>query len=156
MGNSTFAVNTYCSDFTSTVSSQYRFAQSIKHGAIPIVFGTKFEFPFAEILDWSKAAIQVPINSMSNIQVPCNVFCLFGKLLHCMNSLWNILISSNVTLGYPRLILRRDCFGNASPGKSILRNIHVDERQDNWYRSDNRATQTANARTARRHFLGNH
>ena len=69
MANSTFSVNTFCSDYTSTVSSQYRFSHTLKYGAIPIVFGTKFEYPYSEILDWSKAVIQVPMNSMSNIQV---------------------------------------------------------------------------------------
>ena len=79
MENSTFSVNTYCSDYTSTVSSQHRLAHSIKLGAVPIVFWLRFEYPFSEILDWSKAVIQVPMNSISNIQV----------ILHQQNKIFN-------------------------------------------------------------------
>ena len=63
LGNATFSLIPNPKDIGqfSTVTFQLRLFEALKYGSIPVCFGDSLHlFPFAEILDWRRAALVVP------------------------------------------------------------------------------------------------
>ncbi len=56
-------------EYQSTLSVQHRLAESLHYGAVPVLFSTHFPLPFSELIDWSRIAVQVPLNSITNVKV---------------------------------------------------------------------------------------
>ncbi|CAG7824964.1 unnamed protein product [Allacma fusca] len=54
-------------DVVTTKILQLRLYESLKHGSIPVIIGTRFMPPFNEVIDWSKMILILPVSRITEM-----------------------------------------------------------------------------------------